>query len=73
MYSVSPRAKRVEFRRLIRVAIRISRFARNDDGGNGRYRKQIDPGQPLDKDIYDLGPEEFGKNTFHALRARPGP
>ena len=34
---------------------------------------KIDPGQPLDKDIYDLGPEELSKHSVHARLARRCP
>jgi glutamine synthetase len=29
------------------------------DGWTRRHTKRIDPGEPLDKDIYDLSPEEL--------------
>jgi len=59
MYSTSPKAKRVEFRcpdpssnpYLIFSAMTMAVI----DG----IQNKIDPGQPLDKDIYDLPPEEL--------------
>jgi len=59
MYSQSPKAKRVEFRcpdpssnpYLAFTAIMLAGL----DGINNR----IDPGEPLDKDIYDMEPEEL--------------
>ncbi|MBD3393515.1 MAG: type I glutamate--ammonia ligase [Chitinivibrionales bacterium] len=61
MYSTSPKSKRIEFRcpdpscnpylamsALVMAAI---------DG----IQNKIDPGEPLDKDIYDLPPEELAK------------
>ena len=35
-------------------------------------QNKIDPGEPLDKDIYDLSPEEMKKRAFHAGVARRG-
>ncbi|HMO15606.1 MAG TPA: type I glutamate--ammonia ligase [Pirellulaceae bacterium] len=59
MYSPSPKSKRVEFRcpdpscnpYLAFAAILLAMI----DG----IQNKIDPGQPLDKDIYDLPPEEL--------------
>ncbi len=36
-------------------------FAAMMMAGLDGVENKIDPGQPLDKDIYDLGPEELGK------------
>ena len=33
---------------------------------------KIDPGEPLDKDIYDLSPEEMKACSVHAVVARRG-
>ena len=61
MYSHSPKAKRIEFRcpdpscnpYLAFSAIAMAAF----DG----IQNKIDPGDPLDKNIYDLPPEELAK------------
>jgi glutamine synthetase len=61
MYSNSPKAKRIEFRcpdpscnpYLAMSALMMAAL----DG----IQNKIDPGQPLDKDIYDLPPEELAK------------
>jgi glutamine synthetase len=61
MYSTSPKSKRFEFRcpdpscnpYLAMTAILM--------GAMDGIENKIDPGQPLDKDIYDLPPEELAK------------
>ena len=41
-------------------------FCRDADGGLDGIENKIDPGEPLDKDIYDLGPEELKKVSLDA-------
>lgn len=61
MYSASPKAKRIEFRcpdpssnpYLVFSAMLMAQL----DG----IKNKIKPGEPLDKDIYDLEPEELAK------------
>jgi glutamine synthetase len=81
MYSPSPKAKRVEYRcpdpscnpYLSFSAILMAML----DG----IQNKIDPGEPLDKDIYDLSPEEMKNvpttpgsldDALKALRKDPG-
>lgn len=59
MYSSSPKAKRVEFRPPDPSCNPYIAFAAMLMAGIDGVENKIDPGQPLDKDIYDLGPEEL--------------
>ena len=59
MYSASPKAKRVEFRPPDPSCNPYLEFAAMLMAGLDGIENKIDPGQPLDKDIYDLGPEEL--------------
>ncbi len=59
MYSASPKAKRVEFRPPDPSCNPYMAFAAMMMAGLDGVENQIDPGSPLDKDIYDLGPEEL--------------
>ncbi|MGC2320992.1 MAG: type I glutamate--ammonia ligase [Terriglobales bacterium] len=61
MYSASPKAKRVEFRPPDPSCNPYMAFAAMVMAGLDGIENKIDPGQPLDKDIYDLGPEEMAK------------
>src|SRR6202795_546291 len=61
MYSASPKAKRVEFRPPDPSANPYLAFAAMMMAGLDGIENKMDPGQPLDKDIYDLGPEELAK------------
>jgi glutamine synthetase len=61
MYSASPKAKRVEFRPPDPSCNPYMAFAAMVMAGLDGVENKIDPGQPLDKDIYDLGPEEMAK------------
>src|SRR5215468_9300230 len=61
MYSNSPKAKRVEFRPPDPSCNPYIAFAAMMMAGLDGIENKIDPGQPLDKDIYDLGPEELAK------------
>ena len=59
MYSTSPKAKRVEFRPPDPSANPYLAFAAMLMAGIDGVLNRIDPGEPLDKDIYDLSPEEM--------------
>src|SRR5436305_12148246 len=61
MYSASPKAKRVEFRPPDPSCKPYMAFAAIVMAGLDGVENKIDPGQPLDKDIYDLGPEALAK------------
>ncbi|BDC52257.1 glutamine synthetase [Bryobacterales bacterium F-183] len=59
MYSAAPKAKRIEFRPPDPAANPYLAFAAMLLAGlDGIYHK-VEPGEPLDKDIYDLEPEEM--------------
>src|SRR3954466_6728578 len=56
MYSASPKAKRVEFRPPDPSCNPYLAFSAMLMAGLDGIENKIDPGEPLDKDIYDLGP-----------------
>jgi glutamine synthetase len=59
MYSNSPKAKRVEFRPPDPSANPYLAFAAMLMAGLDGVLNKLNPGEPLDKDIYDLSPEEM--------------
>jgi glutamine synthetase len=59
MYSSSPKAKRVEFRPPDPAANPYLAFAAMMMAGLDGVLNKLNPGEPLDKDIYDLSPEEL--------------
>ncbi len=59
MYSPSPKAKRVEFRCPDPSCNPYLAFAAILMASLDGIHNKIDPGEPLDKDIYDLTPEEL--------------
>jgi glutamine synthetase len=61
MYSASPKAKRVEFRPPDPSCNCYMAFAALLMAGIDGVQNKIDPGQPLDKNLYDLPPEEKAK------------
>src|SRR6202043_581112 len=67
MYSVAPKAKRVEYRPPDPSCNPYLAFAAMLMAGLDGVENKIDPGEPLDKDIYDLGPEEM-----QAVPSMPG-
>lgn len=59
MYSASPKAKRVEFRCPDAAANPYLAFSAIMMAGLDGILNRIEPGEPLDKDIYDMAPEEL--------------
>ena len=59
MYSPNPKAKRIEVRFPDCSANGYLAFSAMLMAGLDGIQNKIDPGQPLDKDIYELGPEEL--------------
>jgi glutamine synthetase len=59
MYSPSPKAKRIEFRSPDPAANGYMAFAAMLMAGLDGIENKIHPGQPLDKDIYGMTPEEL--------------
>src|SRR5579859_5322 len=59
MYSASPKSKRVEFRPPDPSCNPYIAFAVMLMAGLDGIKHKIDPGEPLDKDIYDMSPEEL--------------
>ncbi|MEM6427260.1 MAG: type I glutamate--ammonia ligase, partial [Cyanobacteria bacterium P01_D01_bin.128] len=57
----SPKAKRLEFRCPDATSNPYLAFAAMLCAGIDGVKNQIDPGEPLDVDIYDLSPEELAK------------
>ena len=58
MYSQSPKAKRVEFRCPDPLCNPYLAFSAMLMAGLDGIQNQIDPGEPMDKDIFELSPEE---------------
>ncbi|MCK6527722.1 type I glutamate--ammonia ligase [Myxococcota bacterium] len=61
MYSSSPKARRLEYRTPDPSCNPYLAFAAMLMAGLDGIENQIDPGQPLDKNIYNLPPEELSK------------
>ena len=59
MYSASPKAKRVEYRTPDPTCNGYLAFAAQLMAGLDGIENRIDPGEPLDKNIYGLSPEEM--------------
>jgi len=61
VYSTSPKAKRIEFRPADATVNPYIAFAAMLMAGIDGIKNRIDPGEPVDKNIYDLPPEEKAK------------
>ncbi|MBU4212923.1 MAG: type I glutamate--ammonia ligase, partial [Verrucomicrobia bacterium] len=61
MYSTAPKAKRIEFRCPDPSCNPYLAFAAILMAALDGILNKVDPGEPLDKDIYDLPPEELAK------------
>jgi glutamine synthetase len=61
MYSANPKAKRIEVRFPDPACNPYLGFAAMLMAGIDGIENKIDPGQPMDKDLYDLEPEEAAK------------
>ena len=61
MYSASPKAKRLEFRPPDPSCNPYLAFAAMLMAGLDGVKHKIDPGQPLDKDIFELDAEEAAR------------
>jgi len=60
-YSASPKAKRVEYRTPDPAATSYLAFSALLLAGLDGIQNRIDPGDPLDKNLYELPPEELAK------------
>jgi glutamine synthetase len=67
VYSRSPKSKRIEFRCPDPAANPYLCFAAQLMAGLDGVRNKIDPGEPIDKDLYDLEPDEAAK-----IKSTPG-
>ena len=66
MYSPSPKAKRVEFRCPDPAANGYLSFTALMMAMIDGIQNKIDPGEPLDRDIYDMTPEELAQDQRRA-------
>jgi glutamine synthetase len=67
LYSTSPKSKRLEYRCPDSSCNPYLAFAAMLMAGLDGIRNKIDPGKPIDKDIYELEPEEKAK-----IKSTPG-
>ncbi len=67
VYSKSPKSKRIEFRCPDPSTNPYLCFAAQLMAGLDGIQNRIDPGEPIDKDLYDLEPEEAAK-----IKSTPG-
>jgi len=67
VYSRNPKSKRIEFRCPDPACNPYLCFAAQLMAGLDGIRNKIDPGEPIDKDLYELEPEEAGR-----VKSTPG-
>ncbi len=67
MYSTSPKAKRIEYRCPDAMCNPYLAYAALLMAGLDGIKNKIDPGDPIDKDIYELEPEERAR-----IKSTPG-
>ena len=72
IYSKSPKSKRIEFRCPDPSTNPYLCFAAQLMAGLDGIQNKIDPGEPIDKDLYDLEPEEAETGQEHARIAGRG-
>ena len=60
MYSPSPKAKRIEFRPPDPLANPYLAFSAMLMAGLDGIERELDPGEPIDRNLYELPPEELG-------------
>ena len=72
MYSPNPKAKRLEFRCPDPSCNPYLSFSAILMAAIDGIQNKIDPGEPLDKDIYDLDPEELDERAADAGLAGRG-
>ena len=65
MYSSSPKAKRIEFRAAGPLANPYLAFSAMLMAGLDGIQNRIKPPAPIDKDLYDLEPEEKARDQEH--------
>jgi len=59
MYSASPKSKRLEFRPPDPLANPYLAFSAMLMAGLDGITRELDPGEPIDRNLYDLAPEEL--------------
>jgi glutamine synthetase len=59
MYSASPKAKRIEFRPPDPLANPYLAFSAMLMAGLDGIERELDPGEPIDRNLYELAPEQL--------------
>ena len=79
MYSASPKAKRLEFRPPDPLANPYLAFPAMLMAGLDGIERELDPGEPIDRNLYELPPEQLAghpdrprrRSTRRSTRSRP--